>query len=173
VDLSASVIKWKGTKFWGLGSHEGTIRLKSGELCMVGTTIKGGSLVVDMRTIEVTDIPASDPVPRQRLRDHLMSEDFFEVAAHPEARMVLTSVKAEKERLYRVTAALTIRGVTHPVAFFVRAWTLTDREVRAETRFEVNRQQFGVSFRGSALSDDLVDDEFALDIKLEARAPKH
>ncbi len=33
-----------------------------------------GAFRIDMNAIEVTDIPASDPVPRRRLRDHLRSD---------------------------------------------------------------------------------------------------
>lgn len=39
-----------------------------------------------------TDIPANDPVPRQRLRDHLLSDDFFDISRHPEARFRIGTV---------------------------------------------------------------------------------
>ncbi|MGQ0701526.1 MAG: YceI family protein [Gemmatimonadales bacterium] len=172
VDLEQSRIRWKGTKFWGLGSHEGTVRLKAGEICVMGGRIAGGTFVADLRTIEVTDIPANDPVPRNRLRNHLLSEDFFHVEAFPEARLVLVAVEQEQRSLHRVRARLTIRSFTHEITFFARIWSLTPDEIRAEARFPVDRHRFGVRYRGSTLRDDLVDDEFTLELTLLARPPE-
>lgn len=170
VDLERSLIEWTGTKFWGLGKHEGIVRLKSGELCVRDGRITAGTFVADMTTIEVTDIPVSDPVPRRRLRDHLMSEDFFHVAAHPEARLALVSVQRENRSLHRVTALMTIRGRTHPIEFYARVWALDDSVVSAKARLELDRHRWGVSYVGSTLRDDLVDDEFVLELTLQAHA---
>jgi hypothetical protein len=30
LDVERSTIRWRGTKFWELGKHEGTVRLKGG-----------------------------------------------------------------------------------------------------------------------------------------------
>lgn len=170
VDLERSQIKWTGTKFWGLGKHEGIVRPKSGSVCVRDGRINSGEFVADMTTIEVTDIPVSDPVPRRRLRDHLMSEDFFHVVAYPEARLTLTAVQREGRSLHHVTALLTIRGQSHPVDFFARVWMLSDTAVSAEATLELDRHRWGVSYVGSTLRDDLVDDEFTLLLTLEAHA---
>jgi hypothetical protein len=172
-DTAQSGIRWKGTKFWGLGSHEGTVRLGAGEVCVRDGRIVGGIFVADMTTIEVTDIPADDPVPRRRLRDHLLSEDFFHVAAHPEARLMLTAVEQEERSLYRVRGLLTIRGHTELVIFYARVWAVSDHSVRAEARFAVDRHRYGVSYRGSTVRDDLVDDQFWLDLAITARASQN
>lgn len=169
VDLTRSGIKWRGTKFWGLGSHEGTVRLKSGEVCVRDGRIVGGTFVADMATIAVTDIRANDAVPRKRLRDHLLGEDFFHVAAYPEARLTLRAVERENRALHRVAAELAIRGQTHVVTFYARVWTLSDEAVHAEARFAVDRHRWGVSYRGSTIRDDLVDDEVWLDLTVHAR----
>jgi polyisoprenoid-binding protein YceI len=170
-DLGKSGIRWKATKFLGLGSHEGTVRLEAGEVCVREGRIVSATFVADMTSIEVTDIPADDPVPRRRLRDHLLSEDFFHVAAHPEARLVLTAVEQEERSLHRVRGLLTIRGHTEVVAFYARVWAVSDQLVRAEARFAVDRHRYGVSYRGSTIKDDLVDDQFWLDLAVTARAP--
>jgi polyisoprenoid-binding protein YceI len=168
-DLERSGIEWKGTKFWGLGSHEGTVRLQSGRLCMRDGRIVGGEFVADMSTITVTDIPADDPVPRNRLRNHLLSENFFHVDAHPVARLTLVAVEEAQRSLHQVRATLTIRGITHDVSFYARIWTLEANRVRGEARFAVDRHKWNVSYRGSTIRDDLVDDEFWLDLKIDAR----
>lgn len=170
LDLDRSVVRWRGTKFFGLGSHEGVVRLKAGELCVQGGVVTAGSFVVDLTTIAVTDIPASDPVPRNRLRDHLLSEDFFHVAAHPEARFRIGSVTPQHGRLLSITGALTIRERTHPVTFYARGWTITADRVEGTARFAVDRHKYDVSYVGSTIKDDLVDDEFWLDIEIRATA---
>jgi hypothetical protein len=147
------------------------VALTSGTVCLVDDRIVGGTFVADMTTITVTDIPESDPVPRNRLRNHLLGEDFFHVAEHPEARLTLTGVEQEQRSLYQVRAALTIRGQTHPVTFYARVWAVGDDEVRAEARFSVDRHRWGVRYRGSTLRDDLVDDDFWLDLTVRARSP--
>ncbi len=169
LDLERSTVRWRGTKFWGLGKHEGVVRFQGGAFCIRGAEVVGGWFEVDMRTITVTDIPASDPVPRRRLRDHLLSEDFFHVDAHPVARFLVRAVAHESAHLYRISGVLTIRGRTQPVTFYARGWEISESLVRAEARLEVDRQAYGVSYRGSTIRDDLVDDTFWLELTIEAK----
>lgn len=169
VDTARSVVRWRGTKFWGLGSHEGTVRLRGGAFCVLDGKVRQGWFEADMGTIDVTDIPAGDPVPRRRLLEHLRSADFFAVSEHPLARFILREAEVENGRLYRVSGDLTIRGRTHPVTFYARGWTVTAGEVRAEARLRIDRHRYGVSYRGSTIRDDLVDDDFWLDLVIEAR----
>jgi len=56
LDTTASVVKWKGTKFFGLGKHEGIVRLSHGYVALQGSRPVGARFVVNMRSIEVTDI---------------------------------------------------------------------------------------------------------------------
>ena len=172
IDLDSSVVKWRGTKFFGLGSHEGIVRLRAGAVCVRGGTVTGGAFLVDMRTIEVTDIPASDPVPRRRLREHLLSEDFFFVDRYPEATLTIDRVANENRSLHRVEGRLTIRGITHPVSFYARIWELTAARARAQTKLTLNRHRWSVSYRGSTIRDDLVDDDFTLELHLVAQAAR-
>lgn len=171
LDTDRSTIRWRGTKFFGLGSHEGTVRLKGGELCIQGGSVAGGWFVADMTTIEVTDIPANDPVPRNRLRNHLLGEDFFDVRRHPEARFRIASVVPQNGRLFQVVGALTIRDRTHSVRFYARGWTVSTDRVEGTARFAVDRHDYGVSYVGSTIKDDLVDDQFWLEIDIRARRP--
>ena len=170
LDVERSTVRWRGTKFWGLGKHEGTVRFQGGGFCVRGDRVLGGWFEVDLRTIEVTDIPANDPEPRNNLRNHLLGPDFFDVSRHPVARLIVRSVKEEKPRLYQVEGDLTIRGTTHPIRFYARGWSVSQDGLRAEARLEVERHKYGVSYRGSTLKDDLVDDTFWLDVVLEARS---
>ena len=168
VDTARSVIRWKGTKFWGLGKHEGIVRLASGSLHVAGDAIVGGMFAIDMNTIEVTDIPKSDPIPRRRLRNHLMHDDFFAVATYPTARFTLTDVRRGQADVHHITGDLTLRGQTHPVTFDAEIPRLSERAVEASARFRINRQRWGVAYRGSRLTNDLVDDTIHLELMLIA-----
>lgn len=170
LDLEHSVVRWRGTKLWGRGEHRGIVRFRGGVLCLAGSELRAGWLEVDMRTIEVTDIPARDPIPRRRLREHLQSEDFFHVTAHPTAGLVLRRAARRAAQSYRVSGELTIRGHSRPVTFLAHASEMSSDVVRARARLAVERHAHGVSYRGSRLRDDLVDDTFWLDVLIEARS---
>ncbi|HEU4562687.1 MAG TPA: YceI family protein [Longimicrobium sp.] len=166
LDLQRSVIRWKGTKFRGLGKHEGIVRLASGSVAVDGRAPVGGSFVVDMRSIEVTDIPPSDPVPRRRLREHLMHDDFFAVARHPTATFQIRGVSPRPGGRYLVDGALTLRGQTRPVRFEAGVAPAANGALHATARFRINRQHWGVAYRGSRLTNDLVDDPIELTLDL-------
>lgn len=169
-DLARSTITWRGTKFFGTRGHEGPVSLASGVVCLEGTTITGGRFVADLRTIDVSDIPAHEPEPRRNLRNHLMAEDFFDVARHPLATLEVLDVEATAAPVRRVRASLTMRGVTHEIAFEAQVHELSATSVRASARVTVDRHRWGVRFRGTRLGDDLVDDTFTLRLELVARS---
>jgi hypothetical protein len=168
LDLERSEIRWRGTKCWGTGKHEGTVQFASGAICVADGRVTGGWFVADMTTIAITDMPPHEEVPRRRLRTHLMEEDFFHVEAYPTARFLLTSAQPTAPHRYRVEGDLTIRGHTHPVTFSAEA-SLTQDGVRATGELEIDRHRFGVSYQRVTLRDFLVDDTFRLDLAIEAR----
>ncbi len=167
LDLQRSEIRWRGTKFWRTGKHEGTVQFASGAFCIADGQVTGGWFIVDMTTIAITDMPPHEVVPRRRLRTHLMGQDFFHVEAHPTALFVFTSAEQTAPDRYRVDGDLTIRGQTHLVTFSAEA-SVTERGVRATGELEINRHRFGVSYRRVTLRDILVDDVFRLELTIEA-----
>ena len=58
VDLTASIMTWKGTK--PTGSHDGTVAFKSGGMLLENDVLKGGEFVIDMNTIKNLDMVGSD-----------------------------------------------------------------------------------------------------------------
>lgn len=177
-DLGASVVHWKGTKFGGRGKHEGVVRLASGRLLVRDGAVVAGTFAADLRTIAVTDIPPDDSVPRRRIREHLMSPDFFDVARHPRASFAITNAERVGARRFRLAGTLTMRGVTRPVAFPAEVVSYGgaagDGTLRAGGRLRLDRRQWGMTYRGSRLANLLVDDEIMLDLVLVARpAPRH
>ena len=87
-------------------------------------------------SVQVTIDAASIDTGEQRRDDHLRSEDFFDVASHPQITFVSTSI-AEAEGGFEVTGDLTIRGTTREVVLPV--------EVGGPITDSMGRQRLGVS----------------------------
>jgi polyisoprenoid-binding protein YceI len=158
IDTQQSIIRWKGTKMLYTRSHEGTIRFKSGELSLNGNDITGGRLVVDMTTIEITDIPPHEPVPRNNLKAHLESD--FETA-----RFSTASLSIKKATTDMLCADLTIKGITREVCF---------RPVQTNTKswntnLIIRRSDFAIGEQGSWLEKRLVDQEIELLVDLRIK----
>ncbi len=160
LNAKQSKIEWEGEKL--TGSHEGTIMFKDGYLEMDGENITGGEFTVDMTSINVTDIEGDG---KKQLEGHLKSDDFFGVANHPTAKLVIKNA-TKKGDSYGVIADLTIKGTTHSVTF--------DLEMNgdtATTEFTVDRTKYDIKYGSGSffegLGDKVIYDEFELDVTLK------
>lgn len=162
VKASESSVVWKAYKV--TGSHEGTIDLKEGSLLFDGDKLTGGEFVVDMTTINTTDLAAGQG--KEKLDGHLHSDDFFATATHPTSKLVFTSVKASGKNSYDVTGDLTIKGKTAPVTFTVSVYGS-----KATATLKVDRTKYDVKYGSGAFFDNLGDktiyDEFDLVVDLQ------
>lgn len=167
INLKRSFVEWEGKKITG-SSHEGTLKFKSGSLEFdKKKNLIGGTFVVDMSTLTVTDLSGEG---KMKLEGHLKNEDFFDVQNHKEATLVFKNIQKIKEEIgekeYRITADLTIKGITHPVTF-----DLEVKKNKAETdSFGVDRTKYGVKYGSgnffSNLGDNVIRDYFELDVNL-------
>ena len=161
IDTESSKITWKAYKV--TGSHEGTINLASGNLDFNGTTLTGGAFVVDMTTINTTDLEGEY---KQKLDGHLHSDDFFGTATHKTASLEITSVKASGKNAYDATANLTIKNITKEVNF-----TISVYGSKATASLKVDRSEFDVRYGSGSFFDNLGDktiyDEFDLVVDLQ------
>jgi protocatechuate 3,4-dioxygenase beta subunit len=164
INPNESVIRWTGTKFGGLGKHEGIIKVQKGTIKVSENQITDGEFTIEMNTLEVTDIPESDPIPRNKLRHHLLEKDFFWAEQYPTAHFKIrkTTPKKEWTHFYTIQGDLTIRGVTKSIEFYAKIPTISSNKVKDFAKISFNRQDFGVAFRGSKLTHDLVDDLITL-----------
>lgn len=168
-DTAASMVRWRGTEVAGDG-HAGVVRLAGGHLVVEGDAVTGGEIVVDMRTIGVTDIPPHEVEARRQLRSHLAHEEFFAVDRFPTARLVLTGVEPVERGVYRVTGNLAIRDSVHSVTFEAAAPAVSPDGAWASAGFSFDRQLWGVRFDGriSSLRDAIVHDPIHLQLHLVA-----
>lgn len=167
IDNSASTVTWKAYKV--TGAHEGNITLKSGELTFSDDELTGGEFVIDMNTIAVTDIQGEYA---EKLKGHLLSDDFFGTASHPEAKLVLTKVKKKMAGQYTLTGDLTIKGKTHPTTFDATVYQVDGKYI-ATGNLKVDRSKYDVRYGSGSFFENLGDktiyDEFDLDIKLVSK----
>lgn len=163
IKTDKSKVTWKGYKV--TGSHEGTIDIKSGSLTFVDTKLVGGEFVIDMTSINTTDL---DGGMKGKLDGHLKSDDFFGVANHPTATLVFNKVKPSKDvkGSYHVEGDLTIKGKTHLVDF-----DMVIEGNKAKAALKINRAKYDVRYGSKSFFDNLkdkaIDDEFDLVTELE------
>ncbi|WP_374957460.1 YceI family protein [Gilvibacter sp.] len=155
-----STITWVGKKV--TGQHEGTINLKSGYFMMDGESMVGGEFVIDMTSINVTDLQAGKG--KEKLEGHLKSDDFFGVEAHPTATLTVKNA-ARNGNTYTVNADLTIKGKTNPITF-----DITKDGTNMTANVTIDRSKFDVRYGSGSFFDNLGDktiyDDFDLTVNL-------
>lgn len=176
---SESTLYWEGYKPGGM--HHGTVEVVTGAARADGNGIQGGSFEIDLTTIRNDDI--GNDAMRKRLVDHLKSEDFFHVEAHPRAYFEITrvepagtSVGGNPEGSTRmVTGDLTIRGKSREISFPAEI-TMDGNMIHARTgEIRLNRTKWEVNHMSrsvfSGLKDNFIRDEMVvkLDLRFERK----
>jgi len=153
VDITKSILHWKGTK--PTGAHNGTVSIKDGDLLIEEGKVKGGEFVIDMSTVKVLDIPI-DNKGNGKLVGHLTSADFFDIAKYPTSKFVITNVE-EKEDKVHVTGNLTLKDVTKSITIPATVTTEAGVTTFASEKFMVNRADFNVKYGSKSFFDNLKD----------------
>jgi polyisoprenoid-binding protein YceI len=161
VDVAKSTIGWTGAKI--TGKHNGTVNIKSGSIEIDADKLKGGSFIIDMPSITVSDLSGGG---KTKLEGHLKNDDFFGVEKHAEASLTITKVTPKAMAgEYMVDANLTIKGITQAIKFEAKA-TATS----ASAKIKVDRTKFDIKYGSGSFFENLGDkaimDEFELDVNL-------
>jgi len=162
VNLESSSVEWVGKKI--TGTHSGTINIQSADLKFSEGELSGGTIVIDMSSIAVTDLSGGGA---KKLAGHLKSDDFFGVEEHPTATLVITEVtKAGLKNELTVTGDLTIKGQTHAISFPANI----DAESGSAEIF-IDRTKYGIKYGSGSffknLGDKTIDNQFELRVKLD------
>jgi len=125
--------------------------------------LKGGSFIIDMSTITVTDLKAGQG--KEKLEGHLNSDDFFGVETNPEAILKITQIMGLGKGKYKVQADLTIKGKTESISFDANV-----EKNMATAEITIDRTKFDVKYGSGSFFDDLGDnmiyDDFVLNVNL-------
>jgi polyisoprenoid-binding protein YceI len=172
IDPAQSSVKWSGAKVV-LGEHNGFVKIKEGTLDFDGKTEKG-RFVIDMNSIECQDLKEK-PDMKKKLEGHLKSDDFFSVSKHPEAVLVIKSLKpdAKDKSKYEASGDLTIKGATHPISFTAEVKEKTDKVIKLKSDIEIKRTLWGVNYNSPSggvdlktLGDKAIKDEVQFKVEL-------
>tara|TARA_B100000497_G_C7659220_1_gene396931 strand:- start:48 stop:1127 length:1080 start_codon:yes stop_codon:yes gene_type:complete len=160
INTAESTIAWIGKKV--TGQHSGTIGVKSGALQFANGAPIGGDFVIDMASLQVTDLKAGKG--KEKLEGHLYSDDFFGTANYPTANLVISDVMSKGDNSYQFSGELTIKGITQPLTF-----TGSVEGNTATAEIAVDRTLYNVKYGSTkfgALADKAIYDDFALTVKL-------
>jgi polyisoprenoid-binding protein YceI len=162
-----SKVVWTGTKV--VGYRQGTMKLKEGKVKIANNKLVDGYFIIDMNSINCTDIPEEDAEPKQKLESHLKGPDFFDVKKFPTARFDIDEVRAHPDNpaRYLIVGDLTIKGITKRWKLEAEPTTQTDKLFISQASLRFDRQQFGVAYKG--IKDELVHDIVRLDIIIKAK----
>lgn len=166
VNQKTSSLEWTGKKVTGM--HEGTISIKEGKVNVKDGEIQNGVLIIDMRTITVTDI--EDEGTNAKLKGHLTSDDFFGVANHPLATLKITKVEAKGDK-HHIHGELTLKGITEKVEIPATI-KMEDNKLVAIGTAEIDRTKYGIKYGSGSFFDDLgdkaINDMFSVKFKVGA-----
>jgi len=154
LDLTTSAVKWTGKKV--TGEHYGTIAMNSGELLLTGDAITGGKIVFDLNKIACEDLEGEY---NEKLIGHLKSEDFFDVANHPEGTFEITaveSVEGQEGVTHHITGNLTLRGTTKSIKIPANVSNV-DGKINATAEFTFDRTDFGLQYGSGKFFEGLGD----------------
>ncbi len=160
-NVAETSMTWLGEKV--TGEHMGTVNLKSGELTMNGDKIKSGSFTIDMASIVCTDMEGEY---KTKLEGHLKSDDFFGVANHPTATLVITGSESFKNGSGKVMGDLTIKGKTKSVAFNAAVQD-ADKGKRFYANITIDRTDFDVRYGSGSFFENLGDKTIYDDFKVK------
>lgn len=167
--VMASDVQWWGYKIAKseASSHTGTVKVKNGEMMMKGNQLTGGMFILDMTSINATDLTGEY---QQKLNGHLKNGDFFEVEKFPTATFKITGIKKNNDNVYTslVSGNLTVKGKTNPVSFPAKITYGNGAVTLQSKKFTIDRQKFDVTYK-STMQDVLVKDDIEMLVKVTAK----
>jgi polyisoprenoid-binding protein YceI len=173
IDVAASVIRWTGQNLFN--HHEGTLKLAGGSLLLADGNLEHGEFTIDMNSIACTDL--TDSVMNAMLVSHLQTSDFFQVAEHPTASLVVTAATplagaTDGMPNHQISGRLTLRGVTRELSFVAVIAAADTEHVTAQAHIQLDRTLFG-SLYGSGkffafLGRHVVNDLIQIHLKIHA-----
>jgi polyisoprenoid-binding protein YceI len=173
VDTAQSLIRWTGRNLFN--HHSGTVKLAGGEIVLSDSELVSARFRIAMSSIACEDI--SDSAINQMLIAHLHSDDFFDVAHHPEAEFAASSITristcTDGTPNHLLRGQFTLRGITREIEFPILVATPDGQRLTAQGVLDLDRTQFGSSYGSGRLfrflGKHIVNDHIHLHIKLHA-----
>jgi len=166
VDSTHSVVEFK-VKHMMISNMKGQFTGMTGTLLLHEVDVTQSSVEA---LIEIASIRTLDDA-----RDaHLKDVDFFDAEQYPTMRFKSTHIALKSDGELVVTADLTIKGVTHSVAFAVEGPTAAAKDPWGNTRIgvsattKINRKDFGLTWNAALEAGGLiVGEDVSITLELE------
>lgn len=151
-------LKWYGDKVIG-GGHYGTVKTLSDKLNYEKGNLSNGTIVVDLKTIDVTDLNGDW---KTKFLSHITSGDFFEVNKYPTAKLKINRVKNNI-----AYGLLTIKNVTKAVKI---PYKETDKSVKGTLKFD--RTKFNIVYGSNNFFKNLGDKAIKNEVRIDFNIKK-
>ncbi len=174
LDLEKSIIKWTGANL--TNSHTGTLRFTGGEFRLRQGRLEDAKFQIDMKSLVCNDI--KDAASNQMLVRHLSSDDFFDVAKYPTAKLQLTAAEAllpgtAGSPNYELIGRLTLKGVTDQITFPAIIGHTDPQTIAAQAYLQFDRTRWDVQYGSgrffALLGKHLVNDLVQLHLIISAK----
>ncbi|MFA5618870.1 MAG: YceI family protein [Weeksellaceae bacterium] len=173
IDQAESATTWRGFKFFQDTSkpevgHYGVIKLKEGQLHVKDGVLESGIFISDQTSFESHDMN-DDPDSKADFDGHMKSPDFLNVEEYPEAKFEISKVTplAEGDYNTEISGNLDFRGVPKNITFRANVKEEGDKLTIQSEEFKINRQDFGIDFKGGG--DSIIRDEVVLQMDVTAK----
>lgn len=167
IDTKESVVIWKGANLAGTNSHTGYVYFSKGTFLVENGLLTGGTAEVDMNTLEDENHSRDDGLIK-----HLKNQDFFDAGKFPNATIVFTRVAPAGNGNIKITANLTIKGITHPVTFDAKT-ALKDGRLNLNGFLFIDRTQWDIRYKSGKfyemLADETISDNIEFTFKILGR----
>jgi len=160
IDTRESIVAWTGSGVHG--KQNGSVYISKGELMIENGQLMGGTIEVDMNTIE------NKHGRDNNLIKHLKDPDFFDVKKFPISTIAITKITTVNGENKTVTGNIKIKGITHPVTFPARV-KVNGGIVKADAEFVIDRTKWDVRYRSGKFYDNLADQTISDDIEFQIK----
>ena len=148
VNAQKSKVDWVGSKKSDF--HTGYFPVKSGAVQVDGGKLVGGSFVIDVAGLKVTDEGGG-----AKLQGHLSSGDFFDISKFGEATFTINTVDYIKADRATIKGDLSLKGIKAPVTFTAIIRNADDKGFFAEAFFPFDRTVFGINYGLGMVDSDV------------------
>jgi polyisoprenoid-binding protein YceI len=168
IDAGHSSIDFK-VRHMAIASTKGNFKTFTATAQTESDVLKGFEATIDAATVDTND---------EKRDGHLKSPDFFDVESHPSITVKSTNIEQVSAGEYKITADMSIRGVTKPVIFKAELghpikdpWG--NQRAAANLTGKLNRKDWGLNWNMALeLGGLLVGEEvnFDFDVEMVAQA---
>jgi polyisoprenoid-binding protein YceI len=168
LDIATSSLKWRGENVVGK-KHEGAILVKRGNITIAGGAITGGEIVIDMNTLNNTDLSGDE---KAKIEGHLKSADFFNTAQFGEATYTIISGTRTNAINFDVKGKLTIKGITQDLDCKMVV-APSGGDITMGGGFVFDRSKFDVRYGSDKffdnLGNDMIKNEVIMTVNLQGK----